>query len=153
VEDREAQEIVRMVESAWRIDYGPEGRKLWRDMLLPYKPDLAVRATAILSQRQRERPTIADLRQVILSLRKQEIEAEGWRQLPAEKPVKPAWVKRWEKARAAGDTRVFPEQIPGYIDLQKDKDVPMNAIAYALPETAATNEKDWVQEHEYTEET
>lgn len=147
MEEREAQEIVRMVESAWRVDYGEQGRRLWRDMLLPYGPELATKATAQLAQRQRERPTIADLRQVILSLRRQEIDREGWRELPPEKPIRPEWVARWERAHAVGDDRVFPEQISGYLSLQQGH--PLNLKAYALPSTPTDDRNDWIQPDEY----
>lgn len=151
MEEREAQEIIRMVESAWRVDYGSEGRKLWRQMLYPYDAALATKAAAQLSQRQRERPTVADLRQTILMLRKREIEENSWRELPPEKLSQPAWVKRWERARTAGDFRIFPEQIPGYLELQKVEPRHLNMIAYALPESEPTDANDWVQEHEYVE--
>lgn len=146
MEERDAQEIVRMVESAWRVDYGPEGRRLWREMLLPHDAEIATKAAAQLSQRQRERPTIADLRQVILSLRRQQIDENAWRGLPPEKHEKPAWVKRWEKARDVSDFRIFPEQIPGYLDLQKDE---KNTVAYALPSSPQDDVSDWVQSGEY----
>lgn len=150
MEEREAQEIVRMVESTWRVDYGRAGRELWRDMLLPYDPQMATRAVADLSKRQRERPTIADLRQVLVSLKSRETADQAWRELPPAPLPTPEWVKRWKRARAAGDERIFPEQIPGYLDLQKDH--PLNVEAYKLPTTPTGDAADWVQEGEYLSE-
>jgi hypothetical protein len=154
VEPREAQEIIRMVESSWLCDFGPAGRELWRQMLEPYDAELATRAVAEMARHplpgNRARPTVADLRAVIVRLARTEHELEGWRELPPSPLPKPEWVSRWTRARAAGDRRMFPEQVPGALAIQRDD--PRNLLAYAFPEGPESDPAHWVQEHEYAEE-
>lgn len=80
MEPREAQEIIRMVESSWLCDFGPAGRELWRQMLEPYDAELATRAVAEMARHplpgNRARPTVADLRAVIVRLARTEHELE-----------------------------------------------------------------------------
>lgn len=150
MEPRDAQSLIRMVEANWHCDLGKEGRELWRQMLEPYDAGVATRAVALLAKHPlpggRARPNVADLRTIIVSISRHDSE-ENWRELPAGPLPRPAWVDRWERARAEGDQRAFPEQIPGYLALQKED--PANATAYALPDSPTTNEADWVQPHEY----
>jgi hypothetical protein len=121
VDDREAQEIVRLVESYSRADFGREGRGLWKEMLYRYDVDIATKAVVKLSQ-QEGWPTIAALKAAILQLK-----AEGYGREeqaapslpPGRTPSRelPMWVKRWTAARylygrfgREQDMRIFPEQ-------------------------------------------
>lgn len=111
--EREAQEIVRMVESTWRIDFGQDGRKLWKRMLYDYDAALAVDAAALLSQRQRERPTVADLRAMIQKLRTDRA-PKGLPETTGKKGM-PEWVSIWDWCRNHREPRYllpFPQQEP-----------------------------------------
>ena len=145
--EREAQEIVRMIEAGWSFDLGANGRELWREVLLPYELELATRAVTALAKDLRQRPSVADVRSMILKIKRDEGEQQAWRLLPAAPIPEPEWVGRWRRARAADDFRIFPEQIPGYLALQEDH--PRNLIAYALPSSDTDNAADWIQPGEY----
>lgn len=153
MEQREAQAIIRMVESNWHFDLGAQGRELWRDAIEPYDAALATAAVAALARQPlpggRARPVLADLRQVLIRIARDQAERESWRGLPPEPLGRPSWVTRWERARAAGDARLFPEQAPGLIALQKGD--PANAAAYRLPSAPETDAEVWVQPDEYAE--
>lgn len=143
---REAQELVRMVESNWMCDFGERGRELWRKLLEPYDAELATRAIAELAKMplpgNRARPTVADLRGVIVRLRRIEYDTSAWREgLPSGPLARPEWVSRWTRARAAGDHRPFPEQVPGF------REIPV-----ALPPEPVTDRDVWVQADEYLEQ-
>lgn len=143
-----------MIEANWHFDLGQPGRDLWRGELIGYDADLATRAVVKLARRPlpggRARPNIADVRAALLELgRREVVEREAWHALPPGPLPKPAWVSRWERARAAGDFRIFPEQVPGYLDHQKDD--PLDERAYALPTSPQDDATDWVQPHEYAE--
>ena len=145
MEERDAQELVRMVESGWRMDLGKEGREMWRRMLRPYDAAMATRALVHLVEHQSERPAIADLRAAILKLRTDERKAET---LPA-RESKPPWVLCHTAARALGDQRYFVEQIPGLaeLDMRNDYDG-----TYVVPTEPFTDKSVWVQigEYDYT---
>lgn len=114
--EREAQEIVRMVESGWSCDFSPAGRMLWAQMLGPYDPELATKAVIEMSKfplpDNRFKPQVSDLRTIIVSLRnstqRAEIAVQGkWGTAP------PEWVWVWSWARwmrVPPEDRFFPQQ-------------------------------------------
>lgn len=114
--EREAQEVVRMVESGWSCDFGMQGRTLWCQMLYPFEAELATLSVVEMSKFPlpggRFKPQVSDLRQIILSLRSRnrapEITAHGkWGVAP------PDWVWVWSWARFMRDPpeeRGFPQQ-------------------------------------------
>jgi hypothetical protein len=111
--DREAQQIVRTVEETWRLDFGGEGRRIWRESMMRYEHDVAMRAVRRLAERQRERPTIADVKQVIRDITQL---ATPVRALPEPKQSDiPDWVLVWRWARWLREppvTTPFPQQLP-----------------------------------------
>lgn len=113
--DREAQEIVRMVESTWRVDFREDGRKMWKRMLYDFDPVIATDAVAQLSQRQRERPTVADLRGMIQKIVRDRMPPG----LPEPKGKDaPEWAWVWSWCRFFRQPRFllpFPQQEP-YVD-------------------------------------
>lgn len=147
---REAQTIIRMVESNWHLDLGAEGRELWRSSLEPFDADVATKAVANLARSplpsNRSRPQLSDLRAAIFALERSRIRPVA---LTAGRHPKPEWVKRWQRARDAGDARMFPEQASGYRELQRMDGNPLNVIAYALPEAPTSDASVWVQPGEY----
>lgn len=114
--EREAQEVVRMVESGWSCDFGMQGRTLWCQMLYAFDAELATNAIVEMSKYPlpggRFKPQPADLRTIIISLRSRnrppEIAAQGkWGVAP------PEWVWVWSWARFRKDPteeRAFPQQ-------------------------------------------
>lgn len=58
--EREAQEVVRMVESNWRFDLG-SARALWREELVRFDAELATKAVAKLARELHRRPDLSDL--------------------------------------------------------------------------------------------
>jgi hypothetical protein len=66
VTEREAQEIIRMVESNWSFDLG-DARALWRDALVRYDAELATQAVARLARTRLRgrRPDLPDLLELI----------------------------------------------------------------------------------------
>jgi hypothetical protein len=116
MDERAAQEIVRMVESGWSCDFGMQGRTLWCRMLYDYDAELATQAVVEMSRNPlpggRFKPQVSDLRQIILSLKRgaavpTQLE-EGKRGV-----VAPEWFHVWNFARQIRDPREersFPQQ-------------------------------------------
>lgn len=105
-----------MVESTWRVDYGVDGRKMWKRMLYDHDPEIATDAVAKLSQRQRERPTVADLRGMIQKLVRDRMP----RGLPEPKrgEAAPEWVWVWSWCHFRRQPRLlisFPQE-EGHVD-------------------------------------
>lgn len=65
MKEREAQEIVRMVESNWHFDLGDATRRMWRQEIMLYDVALVTKALAHLAKRQAYKITLADFSQTI----------------------------------------------------------------------------------------
>lgn len=65
--EREAQEIIRMVESNWRFDLGA-ARSLWRTELLRFDAGIVTKAVARLARTQGRRVDLVDLLAVAESM-------------------------------------------------------------------------------------
>lgn len=122
--EREAQEITRMVESGWSCDFGMQGRTLWCRMLYQYEAELATQAVVEMSKfplpGNRFKPQPSDLRQVIISMQKRQSKpaeiTEGKRGV-----APPEWVWVWAWARTGRDPRDdrgFPQQGAWYANHQ-----------------------------------
>ena len=116
MDERAAQEVVRMVESGWTCNFGAQGRTLWCRMLYPYEAELATLAVVEMSKFPlpggRFMPQISDLRSIIVSLRNKSRAAEiavtgKWGEAP------PEWVWVWSWARFRRNPpldHAFPQQ-------------------------------------------
>lgn len=62
--EREAQEVVRMVESNWRFDLGT-ARSLWREELVRFDAEVATKAVAKLARELHRRPDLSDLLSIL----------------------------------------------------------------------------------------
>lgn len=62
--EREAQEVVHMIESNWRFDLGI-ARRIWREELLPFDAELATQAVAKLARELHRRPDLSDVRDLL----------------------------------------------------------------------------------------
>lgn len=96
--EREAHELVRAIEQLWHIDMGADGRSTWCAALTHYDSIQAAAAITALSERQRERPTIADVRHMIAKLVRDQRDSRPALE-PADRRTLPPWVKRWACAR------------------------------------------------------
>ena len=122
MEQRDAEELVGQLNSNYRmgLDFDEFGKKMWLRFMLEQNVILASDAVKRICGRQKDRPTIADIRQMIASIAGDRLAAAP--ALPEPKFVRelPAWVKGWLISRSRRDLRVWPEQKPGYDSMQRE---------------------------------
>lgn len=119
--EQQAWDSVLAIEQTWGIELGEE-RQAWADAMLPFDSMSAAAAILKVRDRQRDRPTIGDIRRVIIQIEAEKSpvatldgdhESEYVRDLPS-------WIKGWAVSRYKhGDMRVWPEQRLGYDSLQR----------------------------------
>lgn len=115
----EADVLLGLMRGAWNLYLDEYGVIAWTDFLKQQDVEMATQAYAKLRDSQPQRPTIADMRKMIVKL-----EVDRRMALPAVEETEfvreiDPWVKGWVVARRRhGDTRVLPEQKPGYDALQ-----------------------------------
>lgn len=131
--ERDAQELIRMVEANWHFDLGP-AREMWRNDLMVYNAEIATLALSELARRQPLKVNLADLIEAIHA-----VEERGRRQAAEDRRKEedakalaegrrgyacPEWahvwswdrnrtVARWEKDRVPykdRNFRGFPQQ-------------------------------------------
>jgi hypothetical protein len=107
--EKEARELIGMIEGHWRVDFGPQGRELWLSLMLPYDAQLTSEAVCELGKSQQRAPAFADVRSAILALHKSRRDENA---LPEQtKPGKtPEWVWVWTWLRDRGEERFLPQQ-------------------------------------------
>ena len=149
--DREAQEIIRMVESNWSFDL-EQARALWRQELLPYDAEIGTRAVARLARTSKFPPRLADLLEVVKMFHRERqgesaVEGEALPR-PSSKERVPGWVKRYVAARflyrrfeREQDMRPFPEQRE-YVDPRTTEWMPEEE--WAEEATRVTDDDVWV---------
>ena len=110
--DKEAREIIAMIEGGWRFDMGPQGRELWVNLFRPYDAEQTTKAILELGRHRAQPPSFADVRKMILS-----IKSRAAAELPQEEFKRgeqaPEWVWVWSWARSAREpreTRPLPQQ-------------------------------------------
>lgn len=108
--------------------------------------DVTTRAVVRAQKKLEFRPSVAALMEYV-QIERRLADADEARFIDPEKIPKPLWVERWERARAEGDWRPFPEQIPGMDALARVS--PEDYAAYAPPEVPISNREVWVQGDEY----
>lgn len=114
--EREAQEITRMVESGWNCDFGPQGRTLWCRMLYSFEAEMATEGVVEMSRFPlpggRFTPQVSDLRQILVSLRSRT--RKGIEETIGKRgEATPEWVWVWSWARFnrnPPEERAFPQQ-------------------------------------------
>lgn len=145
----EAIEIVGMIVNSWPGPAWEAGRlEAYVTAIVPLDPAVTTLAVARAVKVLKYRPSIAELREFV-RIERALSEEEEVRYMPVESPGKPAWVERWERARAAGDFRCFPEQINALDTLARQG--VENYKVYAPPTTPISDATEWVQAHEYTD--
>lgn len=124
--EEQAWDTVFAVEQTWGIELGDD-RQAWVDAMLPFDSISAAAAILKVGDRQRDRPTIGDIRRAIIEIDAamasrdsgdressgSDTEGQYVRDLPA-------WIKGWAVGRYKhGDMRVWPEQRLGYDSIQR----------------------------------
>lgn len=146
--DQEAQEQVRAIEHLWKVDFGEDGRRIWRESLVKLDATKTAIAVQRLHETVRYRPTVSDVREVVRKLERDDLSARPKveQQATSSRGV-PLWVKRWIASRylfhrfgKEQDMRPFPEQ-EGYIDPTVAK---MPADAW-VEEAAHVTDKDVIE--------
>jgi len=115
--DRDAQDLIRMIEGNWHMDLGP-ARGLWRTELMMWDAELATKAVTHLARRQQYKIVLADLVSTLEMLnRNLKDEARRARDAKAIEEGRrgyapPIWVLVWKWLRNCRprDTRSFPQQ-------------------------------------------
>jgi len=105
----EATAILGLIKGAWPSlwldDYGV---KAWEMFLVGKDFDITMLAFRQLSERQRERPTIADLRHMIVKLEvDQRMSNPALEEITFKRPI-PDDVKEWMRDRFPGILKVMP---------------------------------------------
>lgn len=109
--EREAGELVRAVEHLWRFEMDSGARAIWIQSIQQMESTHVSEAVLRLSERQRERPTLADIRNMIRHIVANHAARDVRPALPRGTEEIPTWVQVWAWARwAKGDQRAFPQQ-------------------------------------------
>lgn len=147
----EAVTIVAMIVNSWPgPDWDTDRLEAYVERLLPLDARNTTLAVERAVRKLRFRPAIADLLEFVRIIEREQIpDGELIGYMPLERIAKPHWVLRWERARAAGDFRPFPEQAHALTQLARVDAA--HYAAYAPPEAPITDPSHWVQEHEYVE--
>lgn len=130
----EAGEIVQILAAAFhRESIEPETVALWVEMLEPWNAEVASKVALSWIKAADQFPTINQFRHAYLGEMKRSKPIDLTEAVEVSRfglPVKdqPEFVRRWQRARAAGDMRVFPEQI---VDGPKWHDDPRYTLAEA----------------------
>jgi hypothetical protein len=114
--EREAREIVNLLEASFTFDLQEMGRNVWISDLTRFDYAIGLEAAVMLCRTTNRRPLLKDVIDYIQKLQRDR--AEGWREQPAEKIQPPTWVPGWVVSRYRdGDNRLWPEQQIGYVAL------------------------------------
>jgi hypothetical protein len=104
VTDREAHDLVRAIEHLWHLDMGADGRTTWCNSLIQFDNVIASEAILKLSERQRERPTVADVRGMIAKIKRDRRDTTPAIEPPATNGL-PDAVKQWATSHQIGTRR------------------------------------------------
>ena len=116
--ERDAQDLIRMIESNWHFDLGP-ARSMWRTELMMWDADLATKALVYLGKRQTYKINLADFVQTLEMLNRN-LKDEVRRAADAKAIEQgrrgyapPEWVLVWNwirNYREPKDDRPLPQQ-------------------------------------------
>lgn len=144
--------IVSMIVHSWPgQDWDALTMEAYVEAIMPLDAELTTKAVARAVNQLKFRPKVAELREFVAIERRAKLSPrEQADYMPVEKPPKPLWVERWERARAADDQRPFPEQSHAMAILARQSRE--NYRVYAPPAAPITDASVWVQPAEYLEE-
>ena len=144
----DAVTIVSMIVYGWPgAAWETERMEAYVDAIMPLDAAVTSRAVARARNELKYRPSVAELREFV-QIERRLSESEEARYVLPEKE-QPEWVNRWERARAAGDMRPFPEQMTALDMLARQS--PEHYKVYAPPEAPVTDREFWVQPDEFLE--
>lgn len=122
--DKEAQEIIHLIEGSFTMDLGDGGRSVWRQGLAGKDYAIGLETAVMIARTMNRRPTLKDVLDVIAMRERDQAQTqaktdeEAWR---TRAPRPPAWVFGWAIARYRdNDLRLWPEQEEGYRQLRAD---------------------------------
>lgn len=145
----ESLTIVAMIVSSWPgKDWDSATCDAYAHNIESLDAEHTTNAVAAAVKTMRYRPSIADLREFV-RIQTRLSEPDEARFMPVDKPLKPLWVERWQRARHAGDWRCFPEQLVGMDDMARE--TPEHYRVYAPPSAPLSDNSFWVQGDEYLE--
>ncbi len=135
MKESEALEIMRMLAAGFhRESIEPETTQIWVELILPYDAEVATKLALSWVRTSDTFPTINQFRHAYhgemkrskpIVIHDQQVKLD---RLGLPVTDCPEWVQRYKLARAAGDMRVFPEQIA---DGPKWHDDPIYTLAEA----------------------
>lgn len=148
----DAVTIVAMIVNSWPgPDWEEERLGAYVGHLLPLDARNTTLAVEKAVKKLRYRPSISELMEFVRIVERDQIpDGELYSYMPIIKMAKPEWVKRWERARAAGDMRPFPEQVHGLTALARIDEA--HYRVYAPPEAPLDDAEQWVQPYEYLDD-
>lgn len=119
--DREAQEIIRMVESNWGFDLGT-ARSIWREEFVKHDAEAMMAVVGRLARTRlaRNRPSLADITELLRLMTPAIRAPEDHRHFGI-----PSWVYVWKWARTLRDPKLepdvaLPQQQRGYDELNQE---------------------------------
>ena len=142
----DAVTIVGMIANSFPGPVWEEARlSAYVEALLPMDAEVTTKAVVRAVNTLKYRPSIAEIRELARLERALTPREEAELILPDK--TKPLWVQRWERARAAGDQRPFPEQQHALDMLARRS--PEDYRVYAPPAYPFTDPTFWIQGDEY----
>ncbi len=145
----DAVTIVSMIVYGWPgAAWEAERMEAYVDAIMPLDAAITSRAVGRARNELKYRPSVAELREFV-QIERRLSESEEARYVLPDRPEQPDWVKRWERARAAGDMRPFPEQMNAMDALARQ--TAEDYRVYAPPEHPLNDREHWVQDDEYLE--
>lgn len=147
----DAVTIVAMIVNSWPGPDWDEARLgAYVGHLLPLDARNTTLAVEKAVKKLKYRPSISELMEFVRIAERDNIpDGELFSYMPIVKMPKPPWVFRWERARAAGDTRPFPEQVQALTALARIDEA--HYRVYSPPEAPLDSRDHWVQPEEYLE--
>lgn len=148
----DAVTIVSMIVSHWPGQTWDDAElAAYVSAIESWDAEVTTRAVARAVNHLRFRPKVAELREFVQIERRSALSPREEADLVRpEKPMRPLWVERWERARKADDERLFPEQLSGIETLCRAS--PENFKAYRPPDVPMNDASVWVQPDEYLRE-
>lgn len=141
--------IVSMIANSWPGQAWEADRlEAYVNAIITWDAEITTRAVARSVNKLKYRPSVAELLEFVQIERRAVMSVQEEAELVrTEKPLKPLWVERWERARAAGDMRPFPEQRAAMDILSRAS--PEDFKAYAPPQAPLSDASAWVQGGEF----
>ena len=143
--ERDAQDIIRMIEANWRMDLA-QARSIWRTALVPLDAAIAMQAVERLATKQGRRIDLIDVLQTYEAICPPRTQVPKEPEIKATEPMEWVFIWKWARfARQPPELRSMPQQaewvaetLTGdeYAELKKEwvaagapKDLPTQVLA------------------------